>query len=176
VRLDDWLTENDSTEVLPYVLSLLKGKGYKLFTVAQCLGKNPYLSQVAPKSRDASLPLTFEGVTNVSLYRQLGRVDALDFLFLVTMYGQSLMNVCAKELYFSSLMSFSTHSFLERYRSVLSFIVWPLFGVRSLISIGSTWLKLCDTFRQCKCDLPATYPPLKSRPLEKVHSFHLERG
>jgi len=41
-------------KVLPYVLNLLKGKGYKLVTVAECLGKSPYLSQTTPKPRDST--------------------------------------------------------------------------------------------------------------------------
>jgi peptidoglycan/xylan/chitin deacetylase (PgdA/CDA1 family) len=43
---------SDSTvfQVLPYALNVLKGKGYQLVTLAECLGQNAYLSVGQPQS------------------------------------------------------------------------------------------------------------------------------
>ncbi|QRV98284.1 hypothetical protein RhiJN_26303 [Ceratobasidium sp. AG-Ba] len=41
-------------DVLPYVIDLAKTKGYKLVTVAECLGIDPYLHKDKPSKRDAS--------------------------------------------------------------------------------------------------------------------------
>ncbi|KAF8608110.1 carbohydrate esterase family 4 protein [Ceratobasidium sp. AG-I] len=42
-------------EVLPYVIKLAKTKGYKLVTVAECLGVKPYLHKGLPARRDVSI-------------------------------------------------------------------------------------------------------------------------
>ncbi|KAG9077304.1 Carbohydrate esterase 4 protein, partial [Ceratobasidium sp. 370] len=39
-------------DVLPYIIGLAKSKGYKLVTVAECLGIQPYLYQGKPSKRD----------------------------------------------------------------------------------------------------------------------------
>jgi hypothetical protein len=39
-------------EVLPYAIEVLQAAGYKLVTVAECLGENPYLRVDAPSARD----------------------------------------------------------------------------------------------------------------------------
>ncbi|KAG8710634.1 Carbohydrate esterase 4 protein [Ceratobasidium sp. 394] len=41
-------------DVLPYIIGLAKSKGYKLVTVAECLGIQPYLYHGKPSKRDAS--------------------------------------------------------------------------------------------------------------------------
>ncbi|QRW12841.1 chitin deacetylase [Ceratobasidium sp. AG-Ba] len=41
-------------DVMPYVIKMAKSKGYKLVTVAECLGIQPYLYQGKPSKRDAS--------------------------------------------------------------------------------------------------------------------------
>lgn len=40
--------ESTVREVLPYAIEILKKKGYKLVTVAECLGENAY-NRGAPK-------------------------------------------------------------------------------------------------------------------------------
>ncbi|KAG8694915.1 Carbohydrate esterase 4 protein, partial [Ceratobasidium sp. 423] len=42
-----------ATQVLPWVINYAKSKGYKLVTVAECVGAQPYLSKGSPSSRDA---------------------------------------------------------------------------------------------------------------------------
>ncbi|KAG8932517.1 Carbohydrate esterase 4 protein [Tulasnella sp. 418] len=46
----------DSTvhDVLPYVINLLKSKGYSMVTVAECLGMQPYTSVGSPSTPDSS--------------------------------------------------------------------------------------------------------------------------
>ena len=39
-------------EVLPYAIEKLQKAGYKLVTVAECLGQQPYHSQGPPSARD----------------------------------------------------------------------------------------------------------------------------
>lgn len=41
-------------EVLPYAIAKLQAAGYKLVTVAECLGTNPYQSVQAPGTRDST--------------------------------------------------------------------------------------------------------------------------
>ncbi|TFK18983.1 glycoside hydrolase/deacetylase [Coprinopsis marcescibilis] len=41
-----------SNEVLPHAIYLLQKSGYRLVTVAECLGKSPYQSRKAPATRD----------------------------------------------------------------------------------------------------------------------------
>jgi len=41
-------------QLLPYVLNNYKNSGYQFVTVAECLGMDPYISQVAPGTRDES--------------------------------------------------------------------------------------------------------------------------
>ncbi|QRV84215.1 chitin deacetylase [Ceratobasidium sp. AG-Ba] len=41
-------------QVLPYVINYAKSKGYRLVTVAECVGAQPYLSRGSPSSRDGS--------------------------------------------------------------------------------------------------------------------------
>jgi len=41
--------ESTATEVLPHAISVLKGAGYKLVTVAQCLGEQPYQKVGSPQ-------------------------------------------------------------------------------------------------------------------------------
>ncbi|QRV72791.1 chitin deacetylase [Ceratobasidium sp. AG-Ba] len=43
-----------SNVLLPAILEKLQGKGYKLVTVAECLGENPYISTGTPAKPDAS--------------------------------------------------------------------------------------------------------------------------
>jgi hypothetical protein len=43
-----------SFEVLPHAIKVLQGAGYKLVTVAECLGKAPYQSVGPPGVRDVS--------------------------------------------------------------------------------------------------------------------------
>ncbi|KAG8741197.1 Carbohydrate esterase 4 protein [Ceratobasidium sp. 414] len=42
-------------QVLPYVINYAKTKGYRLVTVAECVGAQPYLSQGSPAPRDVSV-------------------------------------------------------------------------------------------------------------------------
>jgi peptidoglycan/xylan/chitin deacetylase (PgdA/CDA1 family) len=46
--------ETTAHDVLPYAIKLLVGKGYKLVTLAECLGVDPYQSVSNPKPRDSS--------------------------------------------------------------------------------------------------------------------------
>ncbi|QRV98282.1 chitin deacetylase [Ceratobasidium sp. AG-Ba] len=45
---------SSSQQVLPYVINYAKSKGYRLVTVAECVGAQPYLSKGSPSSRDGS--------------------------------------------------------------------------------------------------------------------------
>ncbi|KXN86830.1 Chitin deacetylase [Leucoagaricus sp. SymC.cos] len=52
---ETYVTSRDSNEVVEYAISKLQGAGYKLVTVAECLGGlNPYRSTSAPESRTVS--------------------------------------------------------------------------------------------------------------------------
>ncbi|KAF8608109.1 carbohydrate esterase family 4 protein [Ceratobasidium sp. AG-I] len=44
-----------ATQVLPWVINYAKTKGYKLVTVAECVGAQPYLSKGSPAARDLKL-------------------------------------------------------------------------------------------------------------------------
>ncbi|KAG8925729.1 Carbohydrate esterase 4 protein [Tulasnella sp. 418] len=46
--------ESTAKDVLPYVIGLLKAKGYRMVTVAECLGLPPYLKVGKPKHPDSS--------------------------------------------------------------------------------------------------------------------------
>ncbi|KJA21062.1 carbohydrate esterase family 4 protein [Hypholoma sublateritium FD-334 SS-4] len=46
--------ETTAHQVLPYAIQTLQAAGYKLVTLAECLGKAPYQSVVAPSTRDSS--------------------------------------------------------------------------------------------------------------------------
>jgi len=66
--MDDALKKNPNTilvlnheplkttlqQVLPYYISKLKAKGYKMVTLAECLGKEPYQWKKAPQTPDSS--------------------------------------------------------------------------------------------------------------------------
>lgn len=43
-----------SDDVIPYAIKQIKAKGYKMVTVAECLGKSPYQSTKSPSERDVS--------------------------------------------------------------------------------------------------------------------------
>ena len=43
-------TESTAYTVLPYAIKLLKANGYKLVTVAECLGTSPYQSVTSPQT------------------------------------------------------------------------------------------------------------------------------
>ncbi|ELU39055.1 carbohydrate esterase family 4 protein [Rhizoctonia solani AG-1 IA] len=45
---------SSSEDVIPYAIQQIKAKGYKLVTVAECLGESPYQSTGTPSSRDVS--------------------------------------------------------------------------------------------------------------------------
>ncbi|CAE6445168.1 unnamed protein product [Rhizoctonia solani] len=57
---DSILTLNHETkqptieDVIPYAIQQIKAKGYKMVTVAECLGESPYQSTGSPASRDSS--------------------------------------------------------------------------------------------------------------------------
>jgi len=44
------ILEQTAHVVLPHAIKVLKAKGYKLVTVAECLGVKPYQSVSAPQS------------------------------------------------------------------------------------------------------------------------------
>ncbi|KAF4614915.1 hypothetical protein D9613_003346 [Agrocybe pediades] len=46
--------ETTAHQVLPYAIQRLKSAGYRLVTLAECVGKPPYQSVVAPKARDST--------------------------------------------------------------------------------------------------------------------------
>ncbi|KAF8678954.1 Polysaccharide deacetylase [Rhizoctonia solani] len=48
-----------ATQVLPWVINYAKSKGYKLVTVAECVGAQPYISKGSPSARDVSPVLRF---------------------------------------------------------------------------------------------------------------------
>jgi peptidoglycan/xylan/chitin deacetylase (PgdA/CDA1 family) len=50
LALNHEIHERSAHEVLPHAISVLKGHGYKLVTVAECLGQKPYQSVGAPQS------------------------------------------------------------------------------------------------------------------------------
>ncbi|KAH9483588.1 hypothetical protein JR316_0003058 [Psilocybe cubensis] len=50
--------ETTAHQVLPYAIQQLKAAGYRLVTVAECLGKPAYQSVVAPSPRDVRVSLT----------------------------------------------------------------------------------------------------------------------
>ncbi|KAK0214302.1 carbohydrate esterase family 4 protein [Armillaria fumosa] len=54
LTLNHETVETTSTTVLPHALDDLIGAGYKLVTVAECLGMQPYLSVGAPSVQDAT--------------------------------------------------------------------------------------------------------------------------
>lgn len=47
--------ETTAHQVLPYAIQQLKAAGYRLVTVAECLGKPAYQSVVAPSARDVRI-------------------------------------------------------------------------------------------------------------------------
>ena len=51
--------ETTAHQVLPYAIQKLQAAGYKLVTVAECLGKQPYQSQAAPQTVSTSFRSTF---------------------------------------------------------------------------------------------------------------------
>ncbi|KAG8724191.1 Carbohydrate esterase 4 protein [Ceratobasidium sp. 428] len=65
---DDWLKKNPNNvltlnhetyattvnDVIPYAIQQFKAKGYKMVTVAQCLGQSPYKSTGSPSPRDST--------------------------------------------------------------------------------------------------------------------------
>ncbi|KAF8954967.1 carbohydrate esterase family 4 protein [Flammula alnicola] len=46
--------ETTTHQVLPFAIQKLQAAGYKLVTLAECLGKNPYQSVVAPSNPDSN--------------------------------------------------------------------------------------------------------------------------
>ncbi|KAJ3493926.1 hypothetical protein NLJ89_g10913 [Agrocybe chaxingu] len=46
--------ESSARDVLPYAIQQLQDSGYRLVTLAECLGKDPYLSQGTTKDKDDS--------------------------------------------------------------------------------------------------------------------------
>jgi len=54
LSLEHEVFDTSAHEVLPYAIKVLQGAGYKLVTVAECLGENPYLRVEAPSARDSS--------------------------------------------------------------------------------------------------------------------------
>jgi len=46
--------ESTVNDVLPYAIKLFKAKGYKMVTVAECLGQSPYKSTGSPGKRDST--------------------------------------------------------------------------------------------------------------------------
>ncbi|KAK0184414.1 carbohydrate esterase family 4 protein [Armillaria mellea] len=54
LTLNHETVETTSTTVIPHVLDELIAAGYKLVTVAECLGMSPYLSVGAPGTQDAT--------------------------------------------------------------------------------------------------------------------------
>ncbi|KAG8945310.1 Carbohydrate esterase 4 protein [Tulasnella sp. 419] len=47
-------TYSTTNSALDDVLKTLSNKGYKMVTVAECVGKSPYVSTSAPKARDST--------------------------------------------------------------------------------------------------------------------------
>lgn len=54
LALNHEVYETSAKQVLPWVINYAKSKGYKLVTVAECLGEKPYLSKGSPSRRDSS--------------------------------------------------------------------------------------------------------------------------
>ncbi|KAG9121447.1 Carbohydrate esterase 4 protein [Ceratobasidium sp. 392] len=73
-------------DVLPYVIGLAKSKGYKLVTVAECLGIPPYLYKSKPSKRDASA-LTFTALLGDTNQDLKGFVDLLESLIVLANGG-----------------------------------------------------------------------------------------
>ncbi|KAG8753483.1 Carbohydrate esterase 4 protein, partial [Ceratobasidium sp. 423] len=44
--------ETTAHQVIPYALKQIKAKGYKMVTVAECLGREPYQAATSPSARD----------------------------------------------------------------------------------------------------------------------------
>ena len=49
IALNHETYETTVNEVLPYALKTLSNAGYKFVTVAECLGMDPYISEVSPE-------------------------------------------------------------------------------------------------------------------------------
>ncbi|TRM63674.1 carbohydrate esterase family 4 protein [Schizophyllum amplum] len=54
LALNHEIYSSTAYDVLPYAIDLLQGAGYKLVTVAECLGMEPYQSTGQPSERDDS--------------------------------------------------------------------------------------------------------------------------
>ncbi|TFK31595.1 carbohydrate esterase family 4 protein [Crucibulum laeve] len=54
LSLEHEVYDSTAHQVLPYFIQKLKAAGYRMVTLAECLGKNPYQSVVAPSSRDGN--------------------------------------------------------------------------------------------------------------------------
>jgi hypothetical protein len=74
-RRSSSIIETTAHVVLPHAIKVLKAKGYKLVTVAECLGVKPYQSVSAPKSVSLVLPLLDTSCTNTSPFRARGHVN-----------------------------------------------------------------------------------------------------
>lgn len=54
---------SNSHQTLQYAINKLKGAGYKLVTVAECVGKQPYQSVADPQSRTVSTQTLYYSTT-----------------------------------------------------------------------------------------------------------------
>ncbi|TFK96220.1 hypothetical protein BDV98DRAFT_516150, partial [Pterulicium gracile] len=54
-------------ELVPYAIEKLQGAGYKLVTVAECMGEGPYQLIQAPGKKDVRRRMLLQRVTSVLL-------------------------------------------------------------------------------------------------------------
>jgi hypothetical protein len=68
---DTLFVEQTAHVVLPRAIGILQAKGYKLVTVAECLGVEPYQSVSAPQTVNLSAIITF--LNSRVVFRDHGR-------------------------------------------------------------------------------------------------------
>ena len=69
------IVETTAKDVLPYAIKVLQDKGYKLVTLAECLGVEPYHSVSAPQSVSVQHRLLLIYYPYAVTSRAHGRVD-----------------------------------------------------------------------------------------------------
>jgi hypothetical protein len=78
----------DRHQTLQYAITKLKNAGYKLVTVAECVGKSPYQSVAAPQSRTVSLPILLKPIRPnvVLIYSRIGIVETFVLQWTLVIY------------------------------------------------------------------------------------------
>ena len=74
-------------EVLPYAIEKLQKAGYKLVTVAECLGQQPYHSQGPPSARDVCQVFSFFTGVFLTTFFLVGGIGYLALLKVFSLYN-----------------------------------------------------------------------------------------